>query len=316
MAKTQRIGIDYPSATGSRTGSDGHARGDQFGFGNFEVQKLLCTHSGTDTAYSFTLTFFGKKTASIYGTWAIWQLRDAIEALGSVSRVKTSWNSGNSAKTICAASHTGGILIEFQTELGDLPLMVSDSGDALVSEYVKGSKTNLECSGVEAGVCNRLTGKCECFPGYTSSSTYLAGFGYGARGDCGFVNGVHYSGEIDAFNGDYDFSRRLQSVDGGSEDDGSIVDRELEIMDGDSSRRYRQDSSSSSGSGGGSYESDGDGDGSDQSTSMRYQSSLEVMEALGSDYELSNYNDGVDDEHRTVDGVDEGEVFAEEKFRR
>jgi hypothetical protein len=269
MAKTQRGAIDYPATTGARTDLDGHVRGDQFGFGNFEAQKLLCTHSAGDSSFSFTLTFFGKKTPSIYGTWAIWQLRDAIESLGSVGRVRVSWGV-TSARTICAASHTGGIIIEFLTELGDLPLMVSDSADAVVTEYTKGSKANLECSGIEAGVCNRKTGKCECNPGFMSSSTYLAGRGYGARGDCGYITGVNYEVpkteervSID-FSGGYDFSRRLDG------DENPVDELEASVGELDSS--------------------------------VRYQSTFDAMEALGAEYERA-------DDGEQVFGEIQGERF-------
>ena len=83
------------------------------------------------------------------------------------------------------------ILVEFLTELGDLPaiyptldgvisVLVNTDGQAL---SVKGTKSNYECS--NRGACNVESGRCFCYPGYSSSD----GNGKpGTRGDCGYVN--------------------------------------------------------------------------------------------------------------------------------
>jgi hypothetical protein len=92
------------------------------------------------------------------------------------------------------------MLVTFLTEMGNLPdirvdlidglgnrlidtnhrLSVMTDGDGL---SVMGSKASLECSG--RGTCNRKSGQCACYQGYTSSD----GNGKpGTRGDCGAVN--------------------------------------------------------------------------------------------------------------------------------
>ena len=58
-----------------------------------------------------------------------------------------------------------------------------------ISEWRKGTKENVECSG--NGLCNRDVGVCNCLDGFASSSdTKKNKFGeYGERGDCAFRHG-------------------------------------------------------------------------------------------------------------------------------
>jgi hypothetical protein len=57
------------------------------------------------------------------------------------------------------------------------------TGTVTVVEKDKGSGTLFECS--RRGVCDRLTGLCQCSPGWFSSD----GAGRkGARGDCGWFD--------------------------------------------------------------------------------------------------------------------------------
>jgi hypothetical protein len=66
-----------------------------------------------------------------------------------------------------------------------MELAATNLDDIEVQEYVKGDKEDVECS--NRGLCDRDTGICNCFTGYSSSN----GFGeIGNAGDCGYVNEV------------------------------------------------------------------------------------------------------------------------------
>ena len=88
--------------------------------------------------------------------------------------------------SVACASAPGTVnFIEFGTNFGDLPELVItstalSSPTVSVAEDVKGRKEDSECS--EKGICDRATGICKCFSGYTTSD----GYGNpGLRGDCG-----------------------------------------------------------------------------------------------------------------------------------
>ena len=110
-----------------------------------------------------------------------------LESLLTIGRVNVTYSTGS---TFCTTDGSNVATITFLTELGNLPDLVfahapSDGAtvSASVSEQVEGSKVEYECS--EMGDCNRKTGLCECFAGYTSSD----GDGsVGTRGDCGFYD--------------------------------------------------------------------------------------------------------------------------------
>ena len=76
--------------------------------------------------------------------------------------------------------------VTFYSELGDQPLIKYDinkltGGTIDVIQKVPGDKENKICS--SQGLCNHLTGECECFNGYSSSD----GSGNaGLRADCGY----------------------------------------------------------------------------------------------------------------------------------
>ena len=59
---------------------------------------------------------------------------------------------------------------------------LSGGATFLIAETTKGTKENDECS--NRGTCNRKTGLCTCFSGYTNSNGYG---GTGTRIDCGAV---------------------------------------------------------------------------------------------------------------------------------
>jgi len=56
-------------------------------------------------------------------------------------------------------------------------------GTVSVVETVQGTTEFIECSG--QGTCDRLTGICACYPGFSSSDGSGDGITVGNRGDCG-----------------------------------------------------------------------------------------------------------------------------------
>lgn len=82
--------------------------------------------------------------------------------------------------------------------------MTTNSNDSIVSisEYQKGTTSNLECGGPTVGMCDRSTGLCMCTDGYGSSNSSNAPgdiilqrlwteslilyYNTGSRGDCGY----------------------------------------------------------------------------------------------------------------------------------
>merc|ERR1712146_640572 len=85
--------------------------------------------------------------------------------------------------SICTAGGWAAVVVQFDSELGDLPLLsagtASLGGTISVTETTQGTKENVECS--NNGYCDETSGLCSCFSGYASSD----GDGNkGARGDC------------------------------------------------------------------------------------------------------------------------------------
>ena len=81
-------------------------------------------------------------------------------------------------------------MVTFQTVHSDLPPMkvVSQSGitsQVLITEYTKGTKENILCSG--QGLCEYSLGTCSCFPGFGNSNGMG---GHGEIGDCGHIEEV------------------------------------------------------------------------------------------------------------------------------
>merc|ERR1711871_684582 len=100
---------------------------------------------------------------------------------------------GTSSETICTSDGTNVATIKFITDLGNLPLLsysttkpihsVLNAMTFTTSESIEGNKVAYECS--NAGQCDRSTGLCKCYSGFTSSNGQNQS---GRRGDCGFMD--------------------------------------------------------------------------------------------------------------------------------
>jgi len=141
-------------------------------------QSVRCS-LGSD-AY-FQLTFREDTTAWISSGATAEEVQFAVEDLGTIGLVSINGTGCN-------------IDISFGSELTNVPLLqynvrgTDSDSDGFEDETLditvitEGSRTELECSG--NGVCNRDTGLCECFYGFTSSD---GDGGLGTRDDCGYL---------------------------------------------------------------------------------------------------------------------------------
>jgi hypothetical protein len=157
--------------------------------GRNEIQALNCrADSG-----SFTITFRGNTTEAINfdDTHDVVEMR--LEEVFTISHVKIQMLLADqvtaaSANAVCSSNGATFAYIEFVTETGDVPALTVTSIDLThsssvvlaVSETVKGTKEDAECSG--QGLCNEKTGQCMCTEGYGSSNGTVSG--PGNRGDC------------------------------------------------------------------------------------------------------------------------------------
>lgn len=148
-----------------------------------EIQEIQFS-SSTGVFY---LSFRGNTTYSIFCNATIDILEYRLEQLFTIHDVKLS-RSGNSSTNICDTASP--IYVEFVSEFGDLPLMMANEtgmaayNSVIVSEYQKGSKEDIECSG--QGICNEKSGVCQCLERFSSSNGYFDS--PGERGDCTFMN--------------------------------------------------------------------------------------------------------------------------------
>eukprot|EP00924_Labyrinthula_sp_SR-Ha-C_P005423 maker-scaffold_1-snap-gene-31.36-mRNA-1 protein AED:0.03 eAED:0.03 QI:0/0/0/1/0/0.5/2/0/763 len=146
-----------------------------------EVQEITCIATGG----SFMVTFRDMKTDAIPFDTPASSLKATLEELSTIQEVTVTILSGS---TICAADPGAVTVVEFLINLGDLPLLGSDSSSltgtsagVTIVETVKGTRTPFECS--RHGSCDSSTGVCTCFSGYTSSNGKRD---RGTRGDCSF----------------------------------------------------------------------------------------------------------------------------------
>lgn len=154
---------------------------------NQREKQLLSCEAGNG---GFVLSFRGKKTETIHAQATSAQLKAALEALPTIGEVSlTGYSSNSPADTVCSLAQNNWY-INFDSEMGSLPLISVVSKDAsilglsITRENEGSSRGNLfECS--NHGDCDRTTGECICWPFRTSSD----GFGnQGSNGDCGFNN--------------------------------------------------------------------------------------------------------------------------------
>ena len=148
-----------------------------------EIQLLTCT--AASTAATLGLTFRTKSLATPLAYNAkLSDLEAALEGLASITDVNVYTIPANSSAPIC--SFAGSVVyIEFLSPTGDVPLVTLDPVDVAstaVSEFTKGTKEDIPCSG--RGLCDTTLGKCTCFNGFGASD----GQGHqGTLDDCGYV---------------------------------------------------------------------------------------------------------------------------------
>jgi len=168
-----------------------------------ELQLLLCTgDEGT-----FDLTFRQQILEDIPWNTTAQLLEEDLESLTTLHDITISLESStgtiNGDSSVCTADGTTLIHVEFTGTPGDVPPITVDytnlyitatsfqgsfntynSGatDPILNRLSKDGTTEVaECN--NRGWCNHITGRCECFAGFTSSD----GSGnYGENNDCGF----------------------------------------------------------------------------------------------------------------------------------
>ncbi|CAM9684713.1 unnamed protein product [Pylaiella littoralis] len=154
-----------------------------------EVQNVTCQA----TNGTFTLTFRQEETEPIPTNATSIDLKVALEALATVDTVSVAFRTSTAA--VCQDDGSEVASVTFVTQHGDVPLLIPDaslliddsnggapgSGNVTVAEDVQGTTEEETCS--NRGLCNRDTGECSCFQGWSSSNG--AG-GIGDRSDCGY----------------------------------------------------------------------------------------------------------------------------------
>ncbi len=158
----------------------------------YERQSLVCRATGG----FFKLGFKGFNTDWLRWNIGAADLENKLEETRTFGNISVTFATANSG--FC--TDTGhAVNVTWYSELGEQPLIKYDdtrltrSGGAsiVIREKVPGSKQTLECS--NHGKCNRLTGQCDCYQGYSSSD----GEGKaGLRGDCGYFGTVNDVGFI------------------------------------------------------------------------------------------------------------------------
>jgi hypothetical protein len=147
-----------------------------------EQQRVICTLA---SGYWY-LTFFGQKSANIAFNANAAEVKRSIERMNVVGNVTVTIEHASATACNAAQASGTGVVIQFDTEGGDLPLssVTSSTGSSVSIEAKQdGTSENLECGGPSLGLCDRETGICQCSEDRYSSDG--AG-GLGANGDCGF----------------------------------------------------------------------------------------------------------------------------------
>lgn len=160
-----------------------------------EIQHISC--SDVDDNGSFVFEFRGQRTEALSVDSTASDLETAINALSTIERVVIGYDDPSidvnasplENLKICRTS-VQVLFVEFLSPTGDIPLLkvksINGVDHIVVSEQTPGTKEDIVCSG--RGICDHLTGECECFTGFASSD------GQGNSGilrDCGYKSPVH-----------------------------------------------------------------------------------------------------------------------------
>lgn len=150
-----------------------------------EQQIISCTDS--DFTGNIVLTFRQHSTTPLSPNSTSAEVRAALEALDSIGEVSVVPLVDGATDHLCL--QTGGqFIVTFKTEHGDLPMVqfaVENVNTFDITQYLPGTKENLECSG--RGLCDHSLGQCACFPGYGSSD---GKGGQGNNRDCGYLEPI------------------------------------------------------------------------------------------------------------------------------
>ncbi|CAM9494096.1 unnamed protein product [Scytosiphon promiscuus] len=153
-----------------------------------EIQNVSCRA----TNGTFTLTFRQAETEPIPTNASSAALKEVLEELATLDVISVALGTSS---TVCQEDGSDIMSVTFVTQHGDVPLLVADdslliddsnggapgSGNVTVTEHVQGTTEEDVCS--NHGLCDRETGECSCFTGWSSSNG--AG-GIGDRSDCGY----------------------------------------------------------------------------------------------------------------------------------
>ena len=151
-----------------------------------EVQMVVCDEStGTDGTFQFKFREIEMSTSLAYSS-TVADVKAALDGLSSIAAVNVYHDDSLLDASTAAVCATGGrtFYVEFLRPTGDVPLLVAsytNLEEVVVSEFQKGTKEWIECSG--RGLCDHELGLCTCVTGFGASD------GQGNSGtyaDCGY----------------------------------------------------------------------------------------------------------------------------------